>query len=180
MKLNTNQTAPNFETLDIYGKKISLSEFKGHKVLLGFFRNVNCPFCNLRVHELLKLKEKLDEKNFKMIFLFESKPNVLKMSIFHQEISPIPLIGDPEKIIYNQFGVEKSLLKMVSTFFQPGIFADVKASKALNLPEDKDASVTLMPADFLVDENGKIVKAYYGSNLRDHISMQEIKNFAGI
>ena len=180
MKITKGQTAPDFAITDIYGKEIKLSSYKGKKIMLGFFRNVNCPFCNLRVHELKKLREKFEEAGLQMIFVFESKPELLKMSIFHTEVSLIPLIGDPSKVLYKQFGVEQSVVKLLSTFFTKGMMDDMKAGKALNLPEDKEATTTLIPADFLIDENFKIATAHYGGHLNDHISIQDIKNFAGI
>lgn len=180
MKLRKGMQAIDFTINDIYGKEIKLSNFKGKKIILGFFRNVSCPFCNLRVHELKKLCDTIREKNIQMIFLFESKPQILKASIFHSEVSPDPLIGDPEKLIYNLYGIENSFLKTNLTFFKAGTFAEFKAGRALNLPEDKDASINLIPADFLIDENFNIVTAHYGSNLRDHIPMSEIKSFVGL
>jgi peroxiredoxin len=182
MKLHDHQPAIDFSVADIYGKKISLSDFKGKKIHLGFFRNVNCPFCNLRVHQLSKLNNAFEENDFKIIYFFESSSKLLLKSIFHQEISPIPLVGDPEKKIYQQYGVETSALKMISTLFVKGAMKDLKAGGALNLPteKDKDATQTLMPADFLIDESFKIHKAHYGKNLNDHISIDDIKRFAGI
>ena len=39
-------------------------------------------------------------------------------------------------------------------------------------------SLTTMPADFLIDKNGIIQKAYYGSDEGDHLSFEEVKAFA--
>jgi|GEM_PF-4535935 len=44
-----------------------------------------------------------------------------------------------------------------------------KYTKELNLPKDKDASMNLIPADFFIDEDFKIVKAHHGSHLDDHV-----------
>src|SRR5690606_14473820 len=101
MKIFKGQNAVDFLVKDIYGKEVQLSGYKGSKILLGFFRNVNCPFCNLRVHQLSKLRIAFEERNLRMIFFFESHPNLMLKSIFHRDISPIPMIGDPEKKIYN-------------------------------------------------------------------------------
>jgi peroxiredoxin len=180
MKLSDNAPAIDFTVTDIYGKEIKLSDFKGKKIHLGFFRNVNCPFCNLRVHQLSKFTSDFEKQGLKMIYFFESKPEVLLRSTFHQGVSPIPLVGDPDRKIYTLYGVEPSMMKMVSTFFASGTMRDMKAGKALNLPEDKDATQSLIPADFLIDEQFRIRKAYYGSNLNDHIAIDEIKAFAGL
>jgi peroxiredoxin len=182
MKLTVNQNAIDFSIRDIYNHPVTLSDFKGNKIHLGFFRNVNCPFCNLRVHQLSKLNATFAQKNLKVIYFFESDPKHLLKSIFHREISPIPLIGDPLKVIYNLYGVESSVLKMMSTFFAKGTIGAMKNGSALNLPKekDKDATMSLMPADFLINEEFKIVKAHYGKNINDHIPIEEIKAFAGV
>lgn len=182
MKLYKNQPAIDFSVADIYGKQINLSDFKGHKIHLGFFRNVNCPFCNLRVHQLSKLNADFEAKDVKVIYFFESDSRLLLKSIFHQEISPIPLIGDPQKKIYAQYGVEPSVLKSISTLFSKDALKDIKAGSALHLPveKDKQATQTLIPADFLIDEKFTIQTAHYGKHLNDHISIDEIKRFAGI
>jgi thioredoxin-dependent peroxiredoxin len=180
MKLTNHLQAPDFTVNDIYGKTIKLLDLKGKKIHIGFFRNVNCPFCNLRVHQLSKLSAQLKSNGVEMIYFFESKPEVIRRSSFHEGISPIPLIGDPERKIYTLYGVENSVRKMISTVFTKGALNDFKAGKALNLPHDKEATQSLMPADFLIDENFKIHKVHYGNNLNDHLAIEQIKAFAGI
>lgn len=180
MKIFKGQKAVDFTVNDIYGNEIKLSNYRGKKILLGFFRNVSCPFCNLRVHELKKMKDDLDQKGLRMIFFFESKPDLLKQSIFHTEVSPIPLVGDPQKTIYSLYGVEPSLFKAISTVFKSGTMDAFKAGQALNLPKDNEATQTLLPADFLIDEDFNIVNAYYGKDLRGHIPIAEIKAFVGL
>lgn len=179
MKLKQGETATDFAIKDIYGKNVKLSDFKGKKILLSFFRNVNCPFCNLRVHDLTKRKQEFDKQNVQMIFLFESSSKLLLISTFHQGVSPIPLIGDPEKLIYKQYQVEASLFGMLKTFIAPNTFKLIEESKKLNLPkeEDKAATKSLMPADFLIDENFVIQQAYYGQNMADHIPLEAILGF---
>ncbi len=110
MKLEKNLIAPHFKLQDIFGRTIDLQQYADKKVLVAFFRHAGCPFCNLRVHELTKAHEMLKEKGLEMIFFFESKERVLLRSIFHKEVSPIPLISDPEKVWYQAYGLETSWL----------------------------------------------------------------------
>lgn len=182
MKLQVGQTAPDFKAVDIYGKQIRLSDFKGKKIAIGFFRNVNCPFCNRRVHQLIMNNLRFQQKEVQLIFLFESATETLKKSSFHQGISPWPLIGDPKREIYNQYGVNASILGVLRTMFSVDMKTANKEAKELNLPseKDKDATNSLLPADFLIDENFEIVKAHYGKHLDDHIDYNELLKFAGI
>lgn len=180
MKLFAKMKAPDFEMQDIYGNPVRLSDYKGKKVVLGFYRNVNCPFCNMRVHQLMKMKDSLSEQNTEMIFFFESSAKVILRSSFHQGISPIPLIADPEKKIYAEWGVERSKIKMFKTMLSAANREALKAGMQLDLPKEKDvdASQDLIPADFLIDEDQIIQKAHYGNHLNDHIDLMEIRSFS--
>jgi thioredoxin-dependent peroxiredoxin len=139
---------------------------------------VSCPFCNLRVHQLSKLSSTFRDQGLEMLYFFESKPEVIRRSSFHQGVSPIPLVGDPDKTIYKMYGVEASVVKMISTLFKQGTVKDFKTGNALNLPEDKQATQSLIPADFLIDKDFTIYKSHYGANLNDHIHIDEITAFA--
>lgn len=179
MKLNKGQKAIDFTVRDIDDRTIRLSDFQGGKVLLAFFRNVHCPFCNVRIHHLSLNKASFEEKGLKMIFFFESPKELITESLFHRHVQPIPLIADPEKKIYRQYGVEASTFKMLGTFLSSGNSDIKKQNKTFDLPEDTSTKATqnLIPADFLIDEQLIIQKAHYGANLKDHISINEINQF---
>lgn len=72
MRLKQNSKAPDFSVRDYLGKEVDLSEYKGKKVLLSFFRGASCPFCNLRVHELIKNQQKLNSRGIKIITFFSA------------------------------------------------------------------------------------------------------------
>lgn len=180
MKLQTGNTALDFTAIDIFGKEVRLSEFKGKKIILSFYRNVNCPFCNRRVHEIMGNNYKLKKAGVQLVLLFESSNEKLASSVFHQGVSPWPLLGDPDKKVYTKYGIERSPLKMMKTMFVSSLRQAKKDTEELNLPQDKDADISLIPADFFIDENFQIVNAHYGTHLDDHVSIQELKAFAGI
>ena len=180
MKLTVGKIAPNFTATDIYGSQVRLSDYKGKKIILSFYRNVSCPFCNRRVHRIMGNMVKLRNSGTQLLFLFESSNEKLAKSVLHQGISPWPLIGDSEKKIYKTYGVENSTMKMMRTMVSTNVMLAMQEAKKLNLPKDKDASMNLIPADFFIDENFKIVKAHYGKHLDDHVDLDELKAFAGI
>ncbi|HTH54725.1 MAG TPA: redoxin domain-containing protein [Cyclobacteriaceae bacterium] len=175
-----NVTAPLFNLLDIFDRAIDLKSYKGKKVFIGFFRHAGCPFCNLRVHNLMKIREKLVQQNMEMIFFFESSKELMLQSIFHKEVSPVPLIADPQKNWYTIYGIENSLLKTsmshLTSFIQTAI-----AAKKRNLPLHVMAggeSFSTMPAEFLLDENQIIRKIHYAKNLNNRMSIDAILDFA--
>ncbi len=180
MKLTKGQSAIDFTMKDIYGNDFKLSDIKGSKILLSFYRNVNCPFCNRRVHKLMANNLRLKKSGLQIVFMFESSSDKLAKSAFHQGISPWPLIGDPEKKVYTQYGVESSFLKVASTILYSSFSKVRKETAELNLPEDNDASKYTIAADFLIDEDFNVEKAHYGKHLDDHLDFAEIKKFAGL
>lgn len=180
MKLETNLVAPPFVLQDIFGRTINLQEYKDKKVLIGFFRHAGCPFCNLRVHELTKAHEILKKKGLEMIFFFESKERVLLRSIFHKEVSPIPLISDPEKKWYNAYGLETSGFKSAVGHLTGFVQTMIKA-KANGLPMHAMAdgeSISTMPAEFLLDKGLVVKKFHYSQRLTDRLALEEIHAFA--
>ncbi len=175
-----NVTAPAFNLTDLFDRQIDLKAYKGKRVFIGFFRHAGCPFCNLRVHSLMKIRETLLEKNMEMIFFFESKKELLLSSIFHKEVSPVPLIADPNRNWYAIYGIENSLLKSsfshLTTFIQTAIKA--KTNKLPIYPMAGDESFSTMPAEFLIDENQIIRKIHYAQTLNDRLSLETIIQFA--
>jgi len=175
-----NAVAPVFKIKDIYGRQIDLNEYKDKRVLLGFFRHAGCPFCNLRVHALSKAHEELKAIGFEMIFFFESKEQVILRSSFHQGISPIPIVSDPEKKWYGTYGLENSAIKSAISHITSFVQTAMKA-QTQNVPMHMMAdgeSFSTMPAEFLLDKGLIIKKLHYSQNLTDRIEIEIIKEFA--
>lgn len=180
MKLETNLKAPTFVLKDIFGRMIDLNSYSDKRIFLGFFRHAGCPFCNLRVHALTKVHEELKAKGMEMIFFFESKENVLLRSIFHKEVSPIPLISDPEKKMYAAYGLENSAYKSAVSHITQFVQTAYRAKKAgvpIHAMADGE-SINTIPAEFLIDKGLVIKKVHYSQGLNDRISMDIVKDFA--
>ncbi len=180
MKLESNLVAPHFKRKDIYGRMIDLEDYRDKKVLIAFFRHAGCPFCNIRVHNLQKVQPELKARGLEMIFLFESKEKVLLNSVFHKEISPIPLISDPEKQLYAAYGLEESGYKAAVSHIQTFVQTAFKASVA-GLPMHLMAggeSVKTMPAEFLVAPGLRIAEVHYSERLNDRMSVDKLRAFA--
>ncbi|OQP66054.1 peroxiredoxin [Niastella vici] len=102
--LKEGDKAPAFQAKDQNGKKVSLSEFKGKKVVLYFYPEDDTPTCtvqacNLRDNYAILKKNGFevlgvspnDEKSHKK---FETKFNL-----------PFTLLADPDHAIINKYGV---------------------------------------------------------------------------
>ncbi len=79
-------------------------------------------------------------------------------------------MSDAKSIYYQKYGLEKSLWGVFKGMFLR-IPTVIKGMMMGYLPTSIDSSLTRMPADFLIDEEGKIKIAYYGSDEGDHLDV---------
>jgi peroxiredoxin len=186
MKLAPGNKAIHFQVIDVHGREINLEAYKGKKVLLTFFRNTACPYCNLRVHQMMRYYDQLKD-NLEMLFFFESKKEIILRSSFHAGINPVPVISDHDKVIYQQYGIGTSLAGMLASLvsWDRNYVKTTRAAKAAGVPfgkaaADPEATDSLMPADFLIDENQMIHTAHYGNDMGDHLDIDKIFEFAGL
>lgn len=180
LRLRIDTPAPQFNREDVFGRSIDLKDYQGKKVMIAFFRHAGCPFCNTRVHALLQKEAMLKSQNVHMIFFFESTAELLLSTDFHKSISPVPLISDPDKVIYHLYGVEESGAKSAKSHFT-SFFKTVLEAKMKKLPvhlmKGKE-SIKTIPAEFLIDEKGFVRELYYANGLRDRMSIDTILEFA--
>lgn len=176
MKISIGQLAPHFEVEDIHGQRHSLESLRGKNILVSFFRDATCPFCNLRVYELTTKYPELNRKGLVMLAFFSS-PKERVVQYIGKKPRPFPLIADPEKKVYELYNVRSSLggLMMSMVIRMPSMF---KAMMLGFLPRMSGA-VTQMPADFLIGPDLKVKGIYYGRDAADHIPVWILESFAG-
>ncbi|MEM6377348.1 MAG: peroxiredoxin family protein [Bacteroidota bacterium] len=174
-KLESSQTAVPFISTDIYGKEIDLKNYQGQRLVLSFFRKAACPFCNMAMQQLIKRHPEFEAEGIKIIALFAStKDDVLKYA--GKQNAPFPIIADGENEIYKKYGIGLSYVGMLKTMLNP-----VKVWKAIRgeffslrtVPQDP-----VLPAEILINEDQTVQRAYYGSDYDDHLSVDEILQWA--
>jgi peroxiredoxin Q/BCP len=178
--MKVNSLAPTFHVTDIFDREINLKDYRGKRVLVGFFRHAGCPFCNTRVHRLQSRYEELKEMGLEMIFFFESSKETLLNNDFHRGVSPIPLIADPDKTWYDSYGVEEDFMASAKSHMT-SLFGKAVRAKLKKLPVHwmkGDESISTLPAEFLIDEYGMVQKLLYCKRLSQGLGMETIEDFA--
>ena len=170
-KLNITDTAPDFSSEDYLGNEINLKDFGDVKILLSFFRGATCPFCNLRLNELIKKYPELERRGIKVIAVFASSKEEISAYEGKQN-APFTIIADPTLGMYKKYGIEESSFGMLRAIINPLRMLRVMFSGYFNMKSIKDRSI--IPADFLIDQDKNICKAYYGKDFGDHIPIQEV------
>ena len=174
MKLVKGNKAPLFAKEDFLGNQIELSHFKGKKILISFFRGASCPFCNLRVHELIKNSKEFEENGLVIITFFSSSKEEIGKYAAKQN-PPFSIIPDPGFSVYKKYGAEFSVWGMFKAMMRIGTMFKMMTHGFFNLKTITDKHT--LPADILIDEELVIYKAYYGSDYGDHISLGTIQQW---
>ena len=173
-ELYEGKFAPPFSVKDIDGKFHSVEKYKGQKILLSFYRNASDPISNYRLHELEAEKEYFKSKNIVLIAVYESSLQNLRLlrdtNSFYQL-----LVADSEGILYEEYGVDEGKERSTKGKLN-GVGKKVKEGKKLlstKIIKDKKSKRT--GADFLIDENGNIMFAYYSKYHGDSMPISLIK-----
>ena len=172
MRLLAPLPAPALSLVDIHGQPISIGG-RGRRTLLSFFRDAACPFCNFRIFELTHHHQALSALGLDVVAVFgSSREDVLRFVARHPR--PFRIAADPEGATHARYGIERSLwrkLKAIATRV-PTLLKGLRIVGWAGLDTNN-----LMPADFLIDEDGRIVEAWYGRDAGDRIPLERVELF---
>lgn len=102
--LKVGDQAPAFSTEDQDGNKISLSDFRGKKVVLYFYPKDNTPGCTAQACDLRDNYQALLNAGYVVLGVSPDHANSHKKFIEKFDL-PFPLLLDEEKEIMNLYGV---------------------------------------------------------------------------
>jgi thioredoxin-dependent peroxiredoxin len=141
--LQAGDKAPTFGGIDQDGKKVSLSDFKGQKVVLYFYPEDDTPTCTVQACNLRDNYALLKKNGFKVIGI--SPDDVKSHQKFREKFSlPFTLIADPEHKIIDKYGVW-GLKKLYGREYM-GLFRTT----------------------FVIDEKGVITKVFLRPKNKEH------------
>jgi peroxiredoxin Q/BCP len=157
-RVKPGDLAPDFTADSVNMGKITLSDFKGHKTLLIFSRYFGCPVCQLEFDELREFLR--DHPSLMVLYVNQSLPESVKKYIEDKDVN-FPVIASPKVDgkyeLYELYGASSlgpaSAIKIL-----------LKGQKARRLGKQHgpyEGIETQSPAQFLIDEDGKIISAEY-------------------
>ncbi len=160
----------------IDNSEFNIETVTGKRYLLSFYRFAACPFCNMRLHELVTKYDELPD-NFEIIAIFDSPlDNLQRYANGHD--AAFPILADETNTYYRKFNVQHSIMGAL----KGAIFRMPTALYAMfgkgYIPWTLKGRMTTMPLDILVDENGVVRSVHYGRDEGDHMSFSQIKAFA--
>lgn len=137
---------------------------------LQFRRYAGCPICNLHLRSFGQRHGELESAGVQEIAVFHSTSKAMAE---YQDTLPFLLIADPQRALYREFGVERSMRAVAD----PRAWAAAARGWNRHLPPKSDAGDgghTGLPADFLIAPDGRIVACKYGAHANDQWSFDEV------
>ena len=144
-KLKVGDTAPEINSVNQNGDTISLSQFKGKKIILYFYPKDMTPGCTAQSCNLSENYVKLQKNGFEVLGV--SCDSVERHQKFIEKYDlPFNLISDEDQKVVNDYGVWQ-LKKFMGREY-----------------------MGIVRTTFLIDENGMIEDIIEKVNTKDHTS----------
>ena len=102
--LTVGDKAPDFKGIDQNGKSISLSDFKGKKLVLYFYPKDNTPGCTAEACDLRDNYQSFLTNGYALVGVSADNEKAHKSFINKYQL-PFPLIADTEKNVIEAYGV---------------------------------------------------------------------------
>lgn len=144
-RLEVGDKAPAFTLLDADGEKVSLSSYKGRKVIIYFYPAAMTPGCTKQACDFRDSLAELNGAGLDVIGISPDKPEKLAKFRERDDVN-FPLLSDPDKTTltaYGAFGEKKLYGKVVEGVIR---------------------------STFVVDESGKIEVAQYNVKATGHVA----------
>ncbi len=168
-QLHAGDTFPATKLNNIHGTEVAIPSAQSRYVHLQFRRFAGCPICNLHVQEFIARDKEIRAAGVREVVVFHS-PNTSLLR--YQGTFPFDVIGDPEKKLYAQFGIESSVFAILNPGAWPAMF---KGMGLKDKPQgDPEGGPLGLPADILIGADGKIVASHYGQHAYDQWTVDEL------
>ena len=136
IKLVAGDKAPEFTLLDQDQNEVSLSQFRGQKVLVFFYPRASTPGCTTQCCAVSETKSEFMEKGTVVLGISPDTPRKQKNFDTKKELG-FPLLSDLEHETAEAFGIWQ-LKKLYGREY-----------------------MGIVRSSFLIDEDGKIIEAWY-------------------
>lgn len=169
---------PPRELKAVDGSAVQLPD-RRQLVHLQFRRFAGCPICDLHLHSFVRRQGELEAAGLREIAVFHSTPQELRRN--EADWLPFPVIADPKRQLYREFGVEAAPRALLDPRVWPSIvraigatlWAMSTAKRRVALPDTRSTRLGL-PADFLIASDGRVLASKYGVHADDHWSVDEL------
>lgn len=145
--LQQGDDAPDFDLEDGDGKRWSLKDLRGHKVILYFYPADDTPGCTIQACDFRDARSDLEQAGY--LVLGVSPQGAASHQKFASKYSlNFPLLIDEDTRVANAYGAFKD-----------------------DGGEWEGIPLKIKRSTFVIDENGKIEQALYGVQAKGHVDV---------
>ena len=171
MKFKPGDVLPPTVMKIVTGEAIKIPGAK-NLVHLQFRRFVDCPICNTHIAEFRKRAKEIEAAGITEVIVFHSSPKSIRS---YQKDVPFLMVGDPNKALYREFGVESSLSFISPKSLAAAFRGMAHGHFALRVVGGGPLG---LPADLLIAPSGRIDAVKYGTDAYDQWSVDELLSHA--
>jgi AhpC/TSA family len=166
------------ELVSVTGEPVHIPD-PDHLVHLQFRRFAGCPICNLHLQSIVRRHDDIVAAGVREVVFFHSPADELAE---HTADLPFPTIADPDKQYYRQFGVESSPRAVLDPRAWATIVRGMVSTGLLRRFRQpalhQEGGHLGLPADFLIDTNGRVIASKHGVHADDQWSVDEVLSHA--
>ncbi|MGH2947156.1 MAG: peroxiredoxin-like family protein [Solirubrobacteraceae bacterium] len=161
------------ELVDISGEPVPVPDPES-LVHLQFRRYAGCPFCTLHLGSIVQRHDDIRAAGIREVAVFHSTAEDLRS---YQPELPFPVVADPEKRLYREFGVGSSLRALADPRAWVPAVRGIRR-KPDPLSGDHRTGHLGRPADFLLASDGRVLARKYGAHAYDQWTVDELLGLA--
>ena len=171
-KIKAGQSFPRLQTKNIHGAGVSIPN-PTQWTHLQFRRFAGCPVCNLHLQSFVARHQEIVNAGVREVVVFHSSDAEL---LPYQGNFPFDVVGDPTKALYRKYGVEASILALLSPkAFMASLKGNLRKDKPeLNMMKIPNGGILGLPADFLIAPDGIVRAVRYGTHAYDQWTVDEV------
>jgi peroxiredoxin Q/BCP len=144
-RLAEGDTAPDFTLPDSNGKPVSLSDFRGQRVVVYFYPNAGTPGCTKQACDFRDNLAELNDAGLTVVGISPNKPEQLAKFVADEGLT-FPLLSDESREVLTAWGAYGEKQNYGRTI------------------------VGVIRSTFVIDPDGKIEKAMYKVRATGHVA----------
>lgn len=180
-RVATGTVVPPREVVTIHDGTVAVPDRDG-LTHLQFRRFAGCPVCHLHLKSVVHRRDEIAAAGVREVVLFHSSAEELRT---YAEDLPLPVVADPDKRLYTEFGVESARRALlgprawlpIARAVLHSVWSIVRHKRPVP-PLKPDGGRFGLPADFLLAADGRVLAAHYGKHVDDQWSVDELLGLA--
>jgi len=142
-------------------------------VHLQFRRFAGCPICNVHLQSIVRRHDEIANAGIREVVVFHSTDQELRRYVGEL---PFPVVGDPPKALYAEFGVGSSPRSVLDPRAVPPALIPIWRNRRQMPPANlhPTGGHLGLPADFLIGPDGRVLACKRGRHANDQWTVDEV------